>query len=356
MLTPIRVRGKNRRDLSGRSLCKSAKLSSKRLTATALTTREKRRPGRPLKLPPLLAGGACITSEPPKSLPPPLCLNSSYASLTDSSTRTKTASKRYRRRSRVPQLSLLEHLPLELLQSIFVLSGNLLLPLASPVLAQSLSSRHVYTALCNGAFPANTIQHDDPDLQSAILRQPWFTLEFLEAVVERWRLSGSTGSPEFRFQSVRLPARLVRRPWTEEKMEMLERLLAYNVQVDWFKTTTGEKAEQGLRDAILEGCIKAVRLLLREDVGVRVSTELLKLAVLQGGCKRDIVSYLISQGMAYDKVSRSSRVDWEDAELWHFALQHGEAEVGGSDGDGNSGWGWLADLLESACNGHGRGS
>jgi hypothetical protein len=139
-------------------------------------------------------------------------------------------------------------------------------------------------------------------------------------------------------------------------MEMLERLLAYDVQVDWINTTTGEEAEQGLRDAILEGCIRAVRLLLRDDVGVRVSTELLKLAVIRGGCKRDVVSHLVSQGMAYEKLGGPGRVDWEDAELWHFALQHGEAEVGDCHGDGDAGWGWLADLLESAIDGLGRGS
>ncbi|KAI9783238.1 MAG: hypothetical protein M1839_004078 [Geoglossum umbratile] len=364
MLTPIRVRGKNRRDQSGRSLCKFTKLGSREATAAASTTPGKAKPGRPLKLPPLLVDDDSVTSKSCKSSPSSSRLNSPSASSINFSSRTKPALKARRRRrsSRVSQLSLLERLPTELLQSIFVLSDNLQLPLASPILAQLLSSRHVYTALCSRAFPAHTDEHDDPDLQSALLRQPWFTLEFLEAMTQRRGLSRGAGFPELRFQSARVPARLVSAPWTEEKMEMLEKLLAYNAQVDWFNTTTGEEAEQGLRDAILEGCIRAVRLLLREDVGVTVSTELLKLAVFQGGCKRDIVSCLISQGMAYEKVSRPGRVDWEDAELWHFALQHGETEVGstyddGDDGrDGNSGRGWLADLLEKGIDAYSQGS
>lgn len=84
-------------------------------------------------------------------------------------------------------LSRLESLPVELLQSIFLCSLNVHLPLASPYLALALSNEHVYTRLILLAFSGT--QRDGeallyPDLtsaslQTAIMSRRWFRLDLM---------------------------------------------------------------------------------------------------------------------------------------------------------------------------------
>ncbi|KAI9867841.1 MAG: hypothetical protein M1813_007663 [Trichoglossum hirsutum] len=356
MSTPIRVRGKNRRDRSGRSLCKTPKLGGKESSPTSSSRREKRRPGRPLKVLTRLTDDGSIIRNSPTSSHSSLRLNSPSACSIDSSTHAKTGSTRRRGRSRaVARVSHLERLPRELLQTVFILSDNLSLPLASGFLAQSLSSRHVYAALCRRACPAAAAAGPcgfgaDPDLLSAVLRQPWFTAEFLDVML-RGLGDNHMSVTATTLACAGLPARLVRAPWTGEKVELLQRLLDLGVRVDWINTTIGEEAEQGLRDAILEGCLTAVELLTSEHVGVRSSTELLKLAVFQGGCRQGIVTHLISAALTDEKIGWLNRVDWQDSDIWHFALMQ-EEDSASSGGDSDCNRGWLASSLKRAFYSH----
>ncbi|KAH0544352.1 hypothetical protein FGG08_001493 [Glutinoglossum americanum] len=344
MSTPIRVRGKNRRDKSGRLLCKS-KPESKGTAGETSTRQEKNKPGRPLKLLKRLADDSNITSNSPTNSCSSSRLNSPSASSTISSNRTKNGAKRRRHRA---QFSHLERLPPELLQTIFILSDNLTLPLVSPLLALSLSSHHVYKALCIRAFVVDSSKFEvDQELQSAVLKQPWFTMELVKMIEQELK---NRNLPACSLLLARLPARLVRAPWTQEKLELLNQLLVYRAQVDWINTTIGEEAERGLRDAILEGCGVAVGLLMLEQVGIRPSTELLKFAMFQGGCREEIMRPLLVRGLMDERVGRPSRIDWEDAVIWHFALQLRGREESASDDDNSCSW--LVEMLKQGLRTH----
>lgn len=113
------------------------------------------------------------------------------------------------------QLATIESMPTELLPDIFVASLNPNLPLASPTIAQKLSSQHVYLAFCKDLFidSPRTAYYRDPtpcschreevphgdnflrcqasarDLhdrhrRGQILATKWFTFEFFKMFVE----------------------------------------------------------------------------------------------------------------------------------------------------------------------------
>ncbi|MCJ1249619.1 hypothetical protein MMC30_006845 [Trapelia coarctata] len=100
---------------------------------------------------------------------------------------------------RPPCLSRLEQLPLEILESIFLLSENVNLPKASAHIGSALASTHVRTELVLQAFGSNTKYYfnhaeSDPasrsyeveetpqniDLQSTLLRQKWLSHAFFQ--------------------------------------------------------------------------------------------------------------------------------------------------------------------------------
>ena len=60
----------------------------------------------------------------------------------------------------------------------------------------------------------------------------------------------------------KIPGKLLHGPWTTEKCDFLEMLIRGNATVDWVGTTSGEMAERGLLQALLEGNARATRLLV----------------------------------------------------------------------------------------------
>ena len=146
MLTPIRVRGKNNRDQS-RKKQKDENLSP------ALPA-PKRRPGRPRNSE-FVASQLLITD--------------------DHDTSGIIATNNH-------QLSALEQLPTELLQTIFLLSRNINLPMSSLYLGSVLASPHLRTELVTHAFVDREYseQHLYAGLQSGLLRQKWLTYEFFQ--------------------------------------------------------------------------------------------------------------------------------------------------------------------------------
>lgn len=177
MLTPIRVRGKNTRDQSRKARRKAIENGS--------STKPR---GRPLKL------AQPATSHPGNStrssIPP-------TASMTSTTKRRKLEDGRAPRRKSKKQLSLLESLPVELLQSIFLYSLNLQLALTSPYIAAALSNEYVYTELIlvafagvctrapEGAGDARLIyeplhpQLSSAAVQTTIMSRRWFTLKLV---------------------------------------------------------------------------------------------------------------------------------------------------------------------------------
>lgn len=63
-------------------------------------------------------------------------------------------------------------------------------------------------------------------------------------------------------EGCQIPEKLLHSPWTENKCEMLEIVIRGNATVDWIGSTSGEIAERGLLEAILENNIRAIRALL----------------------------------------------------------------------------------------------
>jgi hypothetical protein len=108
------------------------------------------------------------------------------------------------------KMSMLERLPTELLERVFLFSMNLDLPRTSPILAGKLSSDYVYTRTVMNAFDSvwspqyewlkygndeEGPKFDDMDanLQSAILRCRWASLGIMRRAEETWLLNTAMG-------------------------------------------------------------------------------------------------------------------------------------------------------------------
>jgi hypothetical protein len=133
-LTPIRISGKNRRDNSKKAIAKRKALVSntERSTKSADPGQQRRTPGRPLKAP---------TSN---------AVSQSSASSTPSTRKAKKRTLENIKSKR--KMSLLERLPTEILETVFLYCLNLELPRASPVIAGKLSSEIVYLHTILSAF------------------------------------------------------------------------------------------------------------------------------------------------------------------------------------------------------------
>ena len=144
-LTPVRVRGKNKRK----------------------TPREKKLLGITTKLP----RGRPLKHKTSPSVPTVLPPQTKHTKAKPS--RAMTTSKR-------SNLSRLELLPTKLLQEVFILCCNLNLPSVSPHLSVALSSSHTKTRLVIQAFASQSSILPDKKLQSALLRQHWLTYPFFK--------------------------------------------------------------------------------------------------------------------------------------------------------------------------------
>ena len=147
-----------------------------------------------------------------------------------------------------------------------------------------------------------------------------------------------------------VPGKLLHGPWTTEKCDFLEMVIRGNATVDWVGTTIGEVAETGLMQALRDGNARATRLLVtragsggvegrwglpffrdgrdvekvdsgpwpREHlyqassidlrgIGVIPRTEHLRSAVLESGCKQDVVETLLA--------AEDTGIDVEDRQI-----------------------------------------
>lgn len=312
-------------------------------------------------------------------------------------------------------LSRLESLPVELLQSIFLYSPNIHLPLASPYLARALSSEHLYSRLILLAFSAiirtreELVLHPDltsASLQTAIMSRRWFNSDlmrrcqviFAKEILETeqanstWEVisdkttevfnvnsvhqtsrrtfqlrrdslskqidvfQGDSGtsvhivgvaSPKFyqfplcqtaawwaQSEHVLIPEKSLHGPWTKEKLDLLEMLCSAGATVDWINTSAGEIAEQGLKDAIMEGSLRAVKLLTKEptyiprgidrkNIGVKIDTRHVRLAVLEAGCDVDIVQALVQHPKSTIDLDDREIVAWAIRDQWKGSMKGG---------------------------------
>ncbi|KAI9841906.1 MAG: hypothetical protein M1837_000292 [Sclerophora amabilis] len=222
-----------------------------------------------------------------------------------------------RRRARKP-LSSLERLPVEIIEQILLETMNINLPLASPYLASKLSSRQLYLYFCSKAFSPPAEEEDTPGrfctataalLQSSILSRRWMNLDLWKRFSEKQVFLFAEG--------VQLPSRLLHPPFTSEKRDLLEIWIDHGASIDWTHSTAGEVATEGFQAAIVQGRNDMVWSLAL--LGVPITMEMLRLAVQveEGITDRsfDMVVVLLAISAVLDDVGR---LDLFDPALWKW--------------------------------------
>ncbi|KAK5019003.1 arsenicals resistance [Cryomyces antarcticus] len=286
----------------------------------------------------------------------------------------------FSKRRKTAPLSRLEWLPTEIIQTIFFYSLNIDLPRSSYRIAAQLSSQYVYSRLLVRALYDPPNDHDDaiaelrvttPDPRSKELREAdatlqtrlftcrwmtWFTLRnFLQQAytwhirlcthpekhyrdTEKMEMSGVDtnlkdqyycySSAFFGFlrihRGLSLPNKLLHGPWSKDKLSLLNFLQDRGFIVDWKNTSSGEIATQGLLEAIRENNEHAVISLVSDGIGVAITSQVLRVAVMECGCNQDIVWDLMFMGRL--------EMDFSDRQLWTWA-EHAKEQ-----GDENGPW------------------
>ncbi|KAF2867584.1 hypothetical protein BDV95DRAFT_169851 [Massariosphaeria phaeospora] len=222
------------------------------------------------------------------------------------------------------KLSPIELLPPELLQPIFLLSGpHLPLAYSSPIIATKLSDKRLYTAVCTrylASDPADNY-YSYRDAQTRIFASKWMTWPFLQSfLTQTYQANGclcgkslQTGCfdpqwpPEFEDATRmvfsrshmpvlwrvagRLPVKLLQGPWTVDKVQFLRFLLWLTpMSVDWADAEVKRIVVQARREALLGHNLEVVELFNHNRrLGRPVDGQMVKMAVVEGGCDRSIV-------------------------------------------------------------------
>jgi hypothetical protein len=215
-----------------------------------------------------------------------------------------------------------ERLPVELLQPIFAAADhNLALTQASHLMGARLSDDYVYNAICDKHLAGTPPQLDLAErtaVQTFLFSRRWMTWSFFQRwILRTWGsqgcLCGRKGCfdaqwpphfadatrmvfsrshlPRLAFVRARLPTKLLRGPWTTDKIEFLRFLLwLTGMTVDWRDDGVRRIALQGRREAVLEKSLEAVELFNHvRRLGRAPSLETIRFAVLEAGCERSIV-------------------------------------------------------------------
>lgn len=279
-------------------------------------------------------------------------------------------------------LSALEQLPTEMVQAIFVQSGNLSLPMSSPDLVAQLSGRRLQWELTCDAL-SHVISQSEENATSAtstkladatrLLNSRFMTWSFFQSWLdhesdvrsfdiseprvlsdEPWQSRYAdvwvTLQPSSRFT---LPTKIVRGPWTHERISFLK---VFSLYPDACSTPldgiVAEVAHEGFEQAIEQQLLEVIKLL--RTLQVKPDQELLRKAVVDHGCDKSIVLYLLqwfvvdimrwNTTSAIDATSAASRpeVDFLDPMLWAWAEK--AKAVGEPKG------GWLTAILRHLSN------
>ncbi|KAI9675266.1 MAG: hypothetical protein M1817_001168 [Caeruleum heppii] len=236
-------------------------------------------------------------------------------------------------------------LPPEILQTIFLLSSSLSFPLTSRELSSALSNKHVYTSFCLEAFPTSLkLESDVPDkgeadFQSAILRQPWLTLDVWRSIDDAWlrreeENARTQPTPHIRdsivvHRDTQIPLRLLREPFTKDNLTLLDSIIGSGAKVDREQNpTTAEVAQVSALAAVRANDAPTFMALCVPATGVTPDITFLQAAVIEGGCNEAIVESLL------DYTSE----DYLDPAIWAWAYD--DQSVGGKKGE------WLIALLK----------
>lgn len=246
------------------------------------------------------------------------------------------------RRRRKHGSSPLERLPLEILVQIFMESMEISLPQSSPYIAQALSSQWVISQ-----YLARVDTLTVPQI-NRMMRCHFFTHEWLATNSKSFGEAISKDDSRSHHictlkhapcanPVVTFPDHLIRSPWTAEKQD-LYKALSLRKEKCSPQTSPSHQAIllHGLNDAIAEGSVPAVQmLLLSSHAGSACSSNpraasplphsILRKAVINGGCNPSIVTMLLIHGLHYicDPNRSALAMYYSDAQIWEWAESHG---------------------------------
>ena len=279
-------------------------------------------------------------------------------------------------------LSALEQLPTEMVQAIFVQSGNLALPMSSPDLVAQLSGRQLQWELtCNTL--SLVVSQSDENANSATSTQLSDATRLLNSRFMTWKffqtwLDHESDVHNFNISEPRvpndepwysryadiwvalhpstrlsLPTKIVRGPWTVDRISFLK---VFSLHPDACSTPldgiVAEVAHEGFEQAIEQRCLEVIKLLRK--LQVKPDQELLRKAVIDHGCDKSIVLYLLQWFVvdimrwnitaATDTSTMISRpeVDFLDPMLWAWTEK--AKAVGEPKGE------WLTAILKRLSN------
>lgn len=283
-----------------------------------------------------------------------------------SSSSDAKSSRRRERKQPHPHLSRLEVLPTEILHAIFEFSANPDMPLASPRLASQLDSRHLYHELTSRILQPVIEDRagSKAELKNAmrLMNSKFFTWQFFKewlraefearGLLQEWqdadpptdatpvqaelwaRWSWNRLRPHIRLSP---PKKLLKGPFTEDKVRFLTFVTStFRDDQDQLDPLYLELARDGLEQAITEGAEEALPSFW--TLGLQTDTELLRLAVIHAGCKKEIVRRLLTRAKVH--------VNFLDPDLWSWA---DKARMSGDERGP-----WLMAQLKRASRGLGR--
>jgi hypothetical protein len=254
------------------------------------------------------------------------------------------------------------------LQAIFEFSANLDLPLASPRLASQLASKHLYHSLSSTIldrdFDHGGWANENIRPAMRLMNSKFFTWSFFRSwlreecdrrdLQSEWEKAYGPDSDEVCLRvkeewiwyklhpSARLPppVKLLRGPFTQDKTQFLRFLIcSFGADPHGLYPFYIERAREGLQQAVSEGSTDALHCLWL--LGLWPDTELLRAAVMDSGCDKNVVSSLVNREI-YHRKSGSTDVDFLDPALWLWA-EKAEAK-------GNDKGCWLKELLKDTNN------
>ncbi|KXT03879.1 hypothetical protein AC578_8918 [Pseudocercospora eumusae] len=268
--------------------------------------------------------------------------------------RASSSRPRKRRRDTEPD-SPLEALPAEILQEIFDYAANVDLAIVSRQLALKLSkSRHLQIELTSRLLTPVLDSHGNAsgrDLAAAtrLLNSRFMTWDFFKTWLQGYSanvaLSIARADDDSHWQSIWAalnpasellpPNKLFLRPFTDAKLAFL-RTLAQNItDLHGLNAAYAEHAQEGLMQAVTDGNAQFVSVIL--GMGARTNTELLRVAVADSGCHREIVENLVRH-VNVGNASGGAMLDVLDPVLWQWAERAQE--------QGNYNGEWLVALLQ----------
>ncbi|SMR42398.1 unnamed protein product [Zymoseptoria tritici ST99CH_1E4] len=253
----------------------------------------------------------------------------------DAASQSSTSRTRKRRRRDVPR-SLLEEMPAEVVQLIFEYSTNVDLPLTSTLMARKLrKSAYLQRQLTDRLLDpvlgfedaTQTAPHAVLTDATRLLNSRFMTFGFFQAWLQSrsaftsvasggdqssaeptWSTKWSALCPS---PGLLPPDKLLRSPFSADKVGFLKVFADQMNNIVERDPAYGEIAYEGLMHAIQEQQLDVVTILL--SLGLRPSTELLRVAVTEAGCDEDLVRLLAGH------VEPEDSVDLLDPVLWAWA-------------------------------------